>query len=165
MKVVGPNDALLKLNDSSIPPIWLAEFSTKKLVVGDKVRLMGPVEISGTKSYMIDNTQTSLRVVRLISQEAAGKLAAEEKGKEEDALNRTLTDDTHTEEALFRTWTDETGKHTFIGRFVEFKKGRVYLVRKDTGKTINVRLNRLSKEDKKWIRKEMRKATSEKRFN
>ncbi len=67
-----------------------------------------------------------------------------------------------TEDALFHNWTDSAGKFSLEAKFIELKDGQVYLERKDNGKTIKIPMSRLSKEDQKWVRDELKRRTEEK---
>lgn len=64
------------------------------------------------------------------------------------------------ETSRYRMWMDNTLQHTTEAEFVEFKNGKVHLRKRD-GKVIEVSPNRLSKDDVKWYRDELkrRKAT------
>lgn len=144
LQIVGPNDLILFVNNPRIPAIWLTDYSTKDLVDGDQVRLVGPIEVSGTKSYeTIDGIQKTVRVVKLVRPERLAEIEAEIKRKADDLL--------------MRTWTDKSGKHSFVGKFKDFKNNRVFLERKDDHKTIDVGMPELSTDDQKWIRDELKR--------
>ena len=64
---------------------------------------------------------------------------------------------------VVRTWTDATGKFSVKAKFIEFKNSQVHLERREDGKKINLPMARLSKEDQKWIRDELRRRFEEKR--
>lgn len=61
------------------------------------------------------------------------------------------------EEAKYRTWTDNTGQHHVEAKFVEFKGGKVRLEKRD-GKIVEMSPNRLSDDDVKWYREEMKRS-------
>ena len=61
---------------------------------------------------------------------------------------------------LYRTWNDKAGKHSTEAKFLEYQKGKVQLERKD-GKTIELPLNQLSKEDQGWVRERLKKRREE----
>lgn len=65
------------------------------------------------------------------------------------------------EAASYRNWT--VGKDTFLAKFIESKNGNASLQRKDNGEESNVALYRLSKDDREWIRDEMKLRTDEKK--
>jgi len=68
----------------------------------------------------------------------------------------------YAEAALFRTWTTRK-KATFVGKFIELKKGRVYTELKDDGKKVDFRRSSLSKKDQKWNRNERKRQKDIKR--
>ena len=61
-----------------------------------------------------------------------------------------VTVQNRTQEKL-REFTDSTGQFTVTARFVEFKAGKAYLKKTD-GDVIGVSMQKLSKEDQKYIR-------------
>lgn len=58
--------------------------------------------------------------------------------------------------AAARTWTDKTGKHRIDAEFVGFTNGKVQLKKSD-GNVIGVSIGKLSVQDQKWVRDEVRK--------
>jgi hypothetical protein len=51
----------------------------------------------------------------------------------------------------YRIWRDGSGKFAVLAKFVEFEKGQVTLERRD-GKRSDIALNRLSKDDQRYVR-------------
>ena len=141
--VEGPEDVLLTLRDEDTPAVWLTGYKTNGLVDGEQVRLIGPVLVKGTKTYeTVDGASATVRVIRLLTPEETKKIEDEKAAA--------------TEAALYRTWTDATGTHKVLAKFIDFKKGKAYLQRKDS-QTIELSPSKLSKEDQEWIREEMKK--------
>ncbi|MHB8953578.1 MAG: SHD1 domain-containing protein [Pirellulaceae bacterium] len=62
-------------------------------------------------------------------------------------------------EDTFRVWMDDTLQHTIEAEFVEFKKGKVHLRKRD-GSTIELSPSRLSKDDVEWYRAELKRRKS-----
>lgn len=142
LQVVGPTDLILAIKNPDIPPLWLTNYPTEGLVDGDNVRLVGPVEVTGTKKYeALLGNQTTIRVIELVAPERAAEIEAELKAK--------------AEAHLYRVWTDSTGKHSIEAKFVEFKSNGVYLERRDNKEVINLPVSRLSPEDRQWIREHL----------
>jgi uncharacterized cupin superfamily protein len=148
-QVVGPNEVLLALGDLSAPtPLLLTACPTQGLAPGQKVRVVGPIEVVAMKSLPGIPGNKPVPVVRLLTEEqlaevkakpAAGAAAAEA-----------------------RKWTDAAGKFSVVATFVEFKSGQVHLKRED-GKVIQVPVARLSSGDQKWIRDELARRMDAKR--
>lgn len=138
LQVVGPNDVLLTMRNTNPPLVWLSGHPTKDLVDGDNVRLVGPIEVDGTKKYTtVAGASKTVRVIRLISAE---KIAEVEKEKTR------LADD-----KLFRTWTSTNGEFTIEAKFLDFRGGKLHLEKRD-GKTIEVSPQQISKDDRDHYR-------------
>ena len=60
-------------------------------------------------------------------------------------------------QAPARTWTDSTGKHKIEGEFVKLADGQVD-IRRDDGKLVRIRLDKLSEDDQKYARQSARPA-------
>jgi len=143
VQIFGPTDTLLMIGNSQLPSLLLKAYPTKDLVDGDEVRLVGLVKIVGTESYTsVEGAKKTVRIVRLLSKEEVLKM-------EQDAKAAA-------DVALFRTWTNSAEKHQVEAKFDGVKKGIVYLQRKDNGKTLELSLTQISKEDRKWIREELK---------
>ena len=50
MQISGPQEAFLEMRNPGIPPFCLQGYPTEKLADGEMVRIVGPVEVKGTKS-------------------------------------------------------------------------------------------------------------------
>ena len=156
VQVIGENDLLLAMKNPDVPPIWFAGYSTKGLAVGDKVRLVGLVEVNGTKSYnAVSGAMKTVRIVRLVSREKLAKI--EEDAKEQAELNTKAG-----EELLFRTWTSASGKLSVEAKFVKFEKGRVHLEKRD-GALLDINPADLSATDRDHYRALMKKNSSKAR--
>jgi hypothetical protein len=156
MQVIGENDLLLAMKNPDVPPIWFTGYSTKGMADGDKVRLVGLVEINGTKPYnTVSGAMKTVRVVRLVGREKLTKI--EEDAKEQAQLSRKAA-----EELLFRTWTSVSGKFSVEAKFVKFEKGRVHLEKRD-GTLIDVSPSELSAADRDYYRDLMKKNSSKAR--
>ena len=66
-------------------------------------------------------------------------------------------------QSSLRGFVDNTGQFTIVARFVEFKNGQAYLEKSD-GTVVTLSMNKLSKEDQRYIREVLktRKAAAEK---
>lgn len=119
---------------------WLKDYPTKGLVDGDRVHLLGPVVMDGTKTYRnaLGGTNT-VSVIRLFSQQ---DLKTVEEG----------------EKAPYRHWKNktDTGEPLEVCKFIKYEKGKVSLQRKN-GNALDVQMFLLSKEDQKYIRSLLRK--------
>lgn len=164
MQVVSPNDVLLQMDNLSMPPIWLTGYSTSGLADGEKVRLVGLVEVNGTRAYeTVAGARKTVRVVqfvkgeKLAAFEAAAKAEAEaERTAAEVAAKATAeAERIAAEDKLFRKWRSSSGKFSVEAKFVKFEKGRVYLEKRD-GTSINVSPSDLSKADVDYYRGELR---------
>jgi len=152
VQIAGPNDMLLLLGGPNLPPIWLTGYPTKGLANGEKVRLIGPVEIGEAKPLSTGSgAQTTVRVVRLVTRERLASIEAEAEAKRSAAQ--------------FRKWTDATGRFSVEAKFLEFKGGQVSLQRKGDGKVLELPMSRLDKIDQKWIRDELKRRVEEERKN
>jgi hypothetical protein len=61
----------------------------------------------------------------------------------------------------FRLWLDDTGQHSVEAVFVEFKGGKVHLRKRD-GQTVELAPSRLSENDIRWYRDELKRRKSAK---
>jgi hypothetical protein len=166
VQVVGPTDSLLALDNPNLSPIWLADYPTDQLADDDRVTLIGPVEVAGTRSYETTlGVKKTVRVVRFVPRERVPEVEAEMESKRKAAVAEyeALMKEKRKKAAAgeFRVWTDKSGDRTFSGSFHGLKNGQVTLEREEDQKTFDVSLSRLSKDDQKWIRDELkrRKAT------
>jgi hypothetical protein len=160
-QVVGPNDLLLTLKNPDIPPIWLTGYSTDRLVDGDRVRLVGLVEIEGTKTYRTAaGTTNTVRVVRLVDRDRMAQMEArleanrkelEANRKEAAAKAKTQADalawqDRWAKEK--RTWKDKTGNFSVEAVYDEYlDDGKIRLLKEDKTEII-VHLSKLSDSDR-----------------
>jgi hypothetical protein len=99
--------------------------------------------VDGTYQYTTAGGTT--KTVAVLKHLTAEELAAHEAKLKAEA-----------EAYLTREWKDDTGKHSFVGKFLAHRNGRVQLERKETGKVIEVPMLRLSDEDQKWVRNELK---------
>lgn len=151
LQVIGPEDVVLTLGNPNVPNIWLAGHSTEDLVDGANVRLLGLVEVDGTKTHTTPTKGSkTIRVVRLVSKEklaemeakaAAGEAEAERKRKEAEAAK---------EAKSWRTWTTADGKFTVEAKLVSIGFGKARLEKRD-GTTVDVKPDVLSPEDQDFI--------------
>ncbi len=164
MQVVGPNDVLLQMDNPSMPPIWLTGYATNALADGEKVRLVGLIEVTGTKAYeSVAGARKTVRVVQFVTAEksAAFEAAAEAEAEAERtageaaAKAKAEAERIAAEDKLFRTWKSANGKFSVEAMFVKFEKGRVYLEKRN-GTSINVSPSDLSKADVDFYRGELR---------
>jgi len=77
LQVVGPKDVLLVISNPDIPPVWLTGHPTKDLADGDDVRLVGLVEVIGTKAYRdATGIRKTVRLLRLIGRKRMAEMKA-----------------------------------------------------------------------------------------
>jgi len=62
---------------------------------------------------------------------------------------------------LYRNWT--AGPDTFVAKYIESKNGKAQLQRKDSEEIEEITLSRLSKDDRDWIRDELKLRAEDKR--
>lgn len=123
--------------------VWLEGIATADFVDDQKVRILGPVKVIGTKSYTnVAGGEVKVRTIRLMTLDEIATVAKKEV---EEA-----------EAKQYRKFTDPTGKRSFDAKFVEYKNSMVVLLRKDNQKTIEVKMSQLSREDGEWLRSEMK---------
>ncbi|QDS96811.1 SHD1 domain-containing protein [Adhaeretor mobilis] len=143
-QVLSETELLISPIKGDAQSLWLKDYPTKGIVDGDKIRLIGLARVEGTESYeSVTGSNVTVRVVKLLSEKEALKFEMEAKAA--------------TEAALFRTWTSKTGKTKLEAKFIDFEKGYVSLELKKDKKLVKVRSTKLSKEDVKWIREELKK--------
>ena len=150
LQVPGPNDVLLAMNNPDVPPIWLTGYSTKDLVDRDKVRLVGPVEIHGTKTYTtIAGAKKTVRLVNFVKRETVAKMEAETKAAAAKAKAEAEAAKWQMRWlASYHTWTDRTGKHSIEAIYDGYVgNGNIRLIRKDR-KEIIVPLSKLKNSDR-----------------
>lgn len=148
------DDRNLIITHPRFHPLWLADFSTKGCVDGEKVRLVGYLQVKGAKTYETAlGTQKTVRRIRFLTHEES---AAIEKQKAEERAAKEAAQAAAEEAKLYRTWTDDSGKYHFDAKLVDLKSGVLTLEAKD-GSQREVRVSRVSKEDRDWVRDEMKK--------
>lgn len=150
LQVVGPRDLILMMRNPDIPPIWLTGYSTGGLVDGDKVRLVGLVEVVGTKKYTtIEGSSRTVRMIRLVSQKRTAELEAMAAAKEEreraEAASLAWKAWWDCEK---QTWTDKSGKYSIEAIYDGYLgEGKIRLQRKDQSEII-LHLSKLSNPDR-----------------
>ncbi len=138
-RVVGPTDVLLAVASQNVPPIRLTGYPTKGLIVGEMVRLVGPVEVVSAKSPTASPASKTVCVVRLVRPEKFAELQL----------------DPNTSPAQPRKWTDAAGKYSVMATYLGVEDDQVALRREPDGKTLHVPLARLCEADQKWVRDEL----------
>jgi hypothetical protein len=92
-QVMGPNDLLLTIRNPKIPPVWLTGYSTKGLADGDLARILGLVEVTGTKTYeTVAGSSKTVRVIQFINAARIAEIESAKVAAAEAALTRTWTD-------------------------------------------------------------------------
>ena len=161
---------------------WLKGFSTKGVVDDDNVTIPWVVDVTGTKKYTTSaGTQSTVLLIEphqqtdkerkaeeeqrkadeqaaQKQQQAAEEAAKKERQAKEDAAQKRqkekqaeLDRNAAAEKALWRVWTDASGTHTMEARFKSMIGDQVKLLKRD-GTQISVPLEKLSEEDREWIR-------------
>jgi SLA1 homology domain 1, SHD1 len=130
MQIASPTEMVLKLPGQNIVPVLLANYPVADCSVGDRAKLVGQVQVIGTRPFAI--TGNKIFVIQFRSDEQAGS-----------------------GDKPLRTWTDSTGKYKFEASFVELKSGVAKLQGQD-GKVKEVPLTKLSPLDQTWVRDHLR---------
>lgn len=156
LQVLSANEVLLNMQNPDVPIICLTDCETKGLVDDEKVRLAGPMEVCGSKSYStVTGAKKTVRMIRFLTEdqlkarkaqhelEMKAKREAEERA--EEARRKAA------EEKLFRKWTSSDKKHSIEAKFLRYEKGLVYLEQRN-GKVRTVKLTRLTKDDQQYCR-------------
>lgn len=150
LDIIDAKNCLLQLGRETT--IWLEEFPTDGLVDDQKVRLVGQLRCTGTKSY-----PTAIGGKRSVKSFAF--ISREEMRKEEERLKEL---EKAREEALWRTFKSKVGTEV-EAKLVsyQFNVG-VVLVKRD-GTKITVPLAKFTDEDQQWIRSEAKAMRDAKR--
>lgn len=144
--IVGPTDAILFLNQDV--SLWLTGYQTKDLVDGQAVRLVGPAEFVGTKSYeTVDGGTATVRVVRLVTAERQAELDA---ARLPPAAAPDEVRSAPPVQDQWRTWKDASGKFSVDAKWRGMAGGVVRLERRD-GTILSVPMDRLSGSDRAWV--------------
>ena len=137
-QVISPNEMLIAIDNPSIPFLWVSEYPTDDFVDDDPVRVIGLIEVTGTKEYTtVAGDVKKVRTIRLVSAERVKAMAEEHQRLEE--------------EKLYRTWTSSDGKFSTKAMFIDFKDGKVRLKKPD-GSEIEVSPQQLTREDQKFYK-------------
>ena len=149
IQVLGPSDILIGIRNPEYPVLWLTSYTTKNLVSGDNVHVLGLVETAGTKTYTtVSGGSKTVHVIKLVSKERLTEIKKKNKAAALQARWK----------AESRTWTDKTGKHkteAIYGGYVAHGKARLL---KQDGTEVVVPLASLSELDRRLavkLRREM----------
>lgn len=151
--VVRPRDLILAMDNIDIPLIWLTGQSTEGIVDHDKVRVVGLVEVVGTKKYESE----TVRVIRLASQERLTQFEAEIEAKRKvtaaaQAKSKAAAKALEWRERWDRdkrTWKDKTGSFSVEAVYdSHLGDGKIRLLKED-GSEIIVHLSKLSDSDRR----------------
>jgi hypothetical protein len=138
-QVIGEKDLLIGFDDFSGEPLWLTGYPSKGLVDGDTIRLIGLIEVAGTKSFeTVAGSKKTVRLIRFVEPEEADP---------------------------FLEWVSANGKHKVLAKFVDFTDGKVVLLTKK-GKRVEVKpsdLSSVSQRAYREILKERREAEKQKK--
>jgi hypothetical protein len=121
-KVVSvPDESNVLLINSEQKRIWLEGYPTTNLVDGENVVILDYVKVVGTKTYRkVDGSESKVWLLNLLPKEESEKRIRIDIEKEK----RTV--DPMDKEVGYREWKQTDQKKT-MGRFVEFKSGKVYV--------------------------------------
>lgn len=149
-QVIGPKEMLVSVSKLELfpasretpnPLCWVVGFDTTGVVNGTAVHLEGVYSIGGTKTYKTESGSNTVFYIALVDETSAKQVV-------EQILKLRCT----------RTWRDPSGQfEQKDATFEDFKDGKVVLTRSDTGKQIEVPMGKLSREDQKWVRDELRR--------
>ena len=149
-QVVGPKDVLIGMNNPDIPLLWLTGYPTADLVDDDKVRVVGLVEVTGTKAYeTVMGAKKTVRVVQLVSKEKLAEIDAKAKALAvADVKAQAWQERWETEQRL---WIDKTRKYRLSAVYGGFvSPDKVRLIKKDQSNIV-IPLSALSDYDNKKV--------------
>jgi len=132
-------------------------FDMSKVTDGAQFVLQHPVVIQRTYSYTAASGSEKTVLVLERNESELTKLAEPAVWFAENVRKQIEDARKAAEEARYRNWTDSTGEFSIAAKFIEFKSDQVHLERKDNRKTIEVPISRLSEEDQKWVRDEIKR--------
>lgn len=142
LSVVDSQNTLLQLGTNRT--FWLEQFPSKDLVDGQSVRLIGPVQVMGTRDYTSAiGASRTVRVLRFVPKE---KIEQAEK----EAAERELAAEKAKEDALYRTWHSKAGTKV-VAQFIAWRAGNVELLTKD-GRKLYVDIDAFTKADADALR-------------
>ena len=155
LQVIGPSDLILTLKNPDMPPIWLTGYSTDGLVDGQRVRLVGLVETTGTKTYpTAAGTTKTVRVVRLVDRDRMAQMEAKLEANRTAAAARPKreADAIAWQERWAkekRTWKDKTGRFSVDAVYDgHLGDGNIRLLKEDKTEII-IHLSKLSDSDRR----------------
>lgn len=126
--------------------LWITGVDTSDLVDDSYIRLSQIMEVKGTRQYETASGTNTVFVLSTFPVQDIEPIV----GKLRGIAKRDATEPTKKQEDAIRKWTDSTGTHSINAVFVKFLAGRVVL-RKEDGSTIEIPVEKLSGEDRKWI--------------
>lgn len=143
-QVVDEKNAILRVDKSML---WLEDFDTSDLADGQKVRLLGFVKITGTKSYeTVAGSSKTLFVVKFLNEQESAEFQKKIDEMKQQAAQAA-------EDAKYVTWKTERGKE-IVGKVVEIRKGVVTFQSKD-GKTTRLNMSIFSLKQQERMKKDL----------
>ena len=134
---------------------------TADFVDDDPVRVVGLVEVAGTKDYTtVAGTNKTVRSIRLVSAERQKtiedhmRIVVAERQKQFEEEKREQE-----EEKLYRVWTTAKNDYSTEAMFVAFKAGKVVIKKRD-GSEITIDPSVLSRKDQTYYRNLLRERNS-----
>ena len=134
---------------------------TADFVDDDPVRVVGLVEVAGTKDYTtVVGANKTVRSIRLVSAERQKtiedhmRIVVAERQKQFEEEKREQE-----EEKLYRVWTTAKSDYSTEAMFVAFKAGKVVIKKRD-GSEITIDPSVLSRKDQTYYRNLLRERNS-----
>ena len=118
ISVVGPEEILVSSNGSSL---WMTDCDASTIAEGSTVRLVGLIEITGTKQYQSRTGPRTVLKGRFCSPAEMAKHDAEQEAERKRQA----------EEKLFRTWSARKSESKIEARYAGFKDGYITLIKRD----------------------------------
>ena len=129
MQVIDGKNVILTMENPDIPPFWIADYDTSHLVDGERVRVVGMVDVGETKKYTtVHGSETTIRVIRLSKREIP-----KQKPK-----------------TFHRTFYKIDGEVWITGFFKSVEKG-IVTIEDEAGKEHQHHISKLAKDDRKAI--------------
>ncbi len=139
--IFGPTDSLLAIGDPKLPYLWLADYPTEELTLGQRVRLIGLVKRDGTRTIQTkQREEVSVPAIRILSERQATR-------------HREAQD----ERSRYRTWTYRPTGSTVLAKLVRCDGDSVALQPIDHKIILTLALQSLSDDDQQYVFETLRR--------
>lgn len=137
LQVIDDRNLLLSVTYKDSPLLWLEDFPTEGLADKTKIRIAGPVVVTGTKQYTaVSGSTRTVHAIRFLDAKEAKEILAKEMAekKEREAFHEFVSGDKRVKAKL-----------------LDYRSGTAFL-EDENGNELRVRLRQMSKEDQAWVR-------------